>query len=572
MTNAALESEPSAARRWRVGGRARPGLRDLLTAIFLHRRAAAIAFVVPILLAVAGLLLRPPAAQVEAEALVTPASAATPINAGVLLQAAGEFGPARVYPDLAGRSGAAGEAARRLSRDLTLRREAGGRLVLTLIGQDPRVAASLLDAIVAVAQRRSRPEPPPLDDGDVKAVDAAIVQLGLTHAFADYETALAAIETARAAARERLAEQEQILAAGRARASALRRRGGEADRLRVEVALAEAEAAGAERARAAAARHLTELERRRDGLVRLGPDYRSLTRERSALEQAVAARAARDTAARLQAAPDLRLVRPPTAAPQGGERWRLLGAGLALGFVAAGLTVAALALGSDTMVTPRDAARKLGAPVVLAPPRRGRGEAVLNYDDCKLLLLMAAAAGSGQGRVLQLIGPSGGEGVTCLALELARQAASAGARRVLLIDVEPSQGRGAARRLADGGAVINPVSSRVMRIGDTSLFVSAPVGGRDLAVAEHEWAQVIGEARRNFDLVLIDAPALALSNTGLVTAAYADLLLAVVAAEETRAPVARNMLERLSGAGAPPPAVIFNRRRFHIPEAIYSRL
>lgn len=572
MTNAVLESEPSAVRSWRVGGRARPGLRDLLTVIFLHRRAAAIAFVVPILLAVAGVLLRPPAPQVEAEALVTPASAVTPINAGVLLQAVGEFGPARAYPDLAGRPGAAGEAASRLTRDLKLRRVAGGRLVLTLTGQDSRVAASLLDAIISVAQRRSGPEWPELDGNDLKAVNSAIAQLGLTHAFADYEAALAAVESGRAAARERLAEQEQILASERARAWALRRRATDTDQLQVEIALAEAGAAGAERARAAAARDLADLERRGDELVRLGPDYRSLTRERSALEQGLAAWAARDTAARLHAAPDLRLVRAPAPLAQGGERWRLLGVGLAFAFVAAGLTVAALAWGSDTMVTPREAARKLGAPVLVAPSLRARGEALLSYDDCKLLLRMAAAAGSGQGRVLQLIGPSGGEGVTCLALELARQAASAGARRVLLIDVEPSRGRGAARRLADGGAVINPVTSRVMRVGDTSLFVSAPVGGRDLAVAEHEWAQVIGEARRNFDLVLIDAPALARSNTGLVTAAYADLLLAVVAAEETRAPVARDMLERLSAAGAPSPAVIFNRRRFHIPEVIYSRL
>ena len=223
------------------------------------------------------------------------------------------------------------------------------------------------------------------------------------------------------------------------------------------------------------------------------------------------------------------------------------------------------------MVTPRDAERRLGLRVVLAPLRRRPGEPILTYDDCKLLLQMTKL-GEGSGRVLQLIAAQGGEGSTRLALELARQAASAGARRVLLIDVEPPQGRNAAQRLADGGATINPVSPRVMRIGDTTLFVSAPVGGRDLAVAEHEWGQVIAEARRNFDLVLIDAPPLARSNTGLVIAPYADLLLVVVAAEETRAPVACNLLDRLFAAGGVPGGVIFNQRRFHIPERIYAKL
>lgn len=570
MTTAALENEPSAARLSRGRHGSRPGLRDVLTAWFRYRRQAATAFVLPVLVALAAMLLDPPARQSQAVIIVTPAVAGAPIGNRVLFEAIAEVGSSRVYPDLPPGAAAAKVAATRLARDLVVQSGPDGRLVLTLSAGDPQVAVDLLKAIIMVAQRRSQPPPTRVEpEAGLAEVDAALAQLALSHEFSDYEAALRAIEVGRAAAAERLVELDQTLAAAQARASLLGRKG--AETLAQEAALARAEAAGARRGRASVARAIAELDRRRADLVRLGPDYRSLTRTRSALELSLQARVARDAAAGLRAAPDVRLVQPASLLPEDGRRLQQLATGLLLGLAAAGLTVAALALGSDTMVTPRDAERRLGLRVVLAPPRRRPGEPILTYDDCKLLLQMTKL-GEGSGRVLQLIAAQGGEGSTCLALDFARQAASAGARRVLLIDVEPPQGRSAAQRLADGGATINPVSPRVMRIGDTTLFVSAPVGGRDLAVAEHEWGQVIAEARRNFDLVLIDAPPLARSNTGLVIAPYADLLLVVVAAEETRAPVARNLLDRLSAAAGAPGGVIFNQRRFHIPERIYAKL
>ena len=50
----------------------------------------------------------------------------------------------------------------------------------------------------------------------------------------------------------------------------------------------------------------------------------------------------------------------------------------------------------------------------------------------------------------------------------------------------------------------------------------------------------------------------------------AEMTLAVVAAEETRAPVALNLVERIGGAGGEVAAVILNKRQFYIPKAIYN--
>jgi Mrp family chromosome partitioning ATPase len=73
-------------------------------------------------------------------------------------------------------------------------------------------------------------------------------------------------------------------------------------------------------------------------------------------------------------------------------------------------------------------------------------------------------------------------------------------------------------------------------------------------------------------VVVIDSPAMSQSAAGVVIAPFVDMSLLVVEAERTRAAVARNLIERLDGAGGHVIGAILNKRRFHIPRSIYSRL
>jgi Mrp family chromosome partitioning ATPase len=51
-----------------------------------------------------------------------------------------------------------------------------------------------------------------------------------------------------------------------------------------------------------------------------------------------------------------------------------------------------------------------------------------------------------------------------------------------------------------------------------------------------------------------------------------DATILVVNAESTRAPVARNLRDRLTEVGGPVIGCVLNRRRYHIPGFLYRRL
>lgn len=91
-------------------------------------------------------------------------------------------------------------------------------------------------------------------------------------------------------------------------------------------------------------------------------------------------------------------------------------------------------------------------------------------------------------------------------------------------------------------------------------------------LSETEWENFFREARRNYDVVLVDSPALEHSSASLIFAPLVDMNLVVIEAEATRAAVARNMIERIEGASGEVTGAILNKRGFYIPRVIYSLL
>ena len=344
-------------------------------------------------------------------------------------------------------------------------------------------------------------------------------------------------------------------------------------------------------ARSQAARDLKAVTTRLEELVQIGPEYRELTRQRGTLEGGFAelAKRAQDTglASTLsKAKANVRIVQaadPPVKGSSG--RLVLLLAGLALGVATAVAVIVVSSAFSDVMITPRDVERKLDVPVVLtvsaddrvAARRRGQPGSVsrasfLGYDEAKLLLRLLTSVAPGPGRIMQLVAANGGEGVSSLLMDLAMMAATANAKRVLLVDIEPAVEGSAIQAFAESGAKLARVSQDRVGVKGTSLHITLPMGAGSHALSETEWETFFREARKNYDVVLIDSPALERSSASLIFAPLVDMNLVLIEAEATRAAVARNMIERVEAAAGDVTGAILNKRGFYIPRAIYSWL
>ena len=109
-----------------------------------------------------------------------------------------------------------------------------------------------------------------------------------------------------------------------------------------------------------------------------------------------------------------------------------------------------------------------------------------------------------------------------------------------------------------------------MRVDGSQLFVTSPVA--EQAAGPVDWGKVLDASREDFELILVDTPPVAQSSAALAIAPFADMTVAVVEAEKTRAAVARNLTDRVEAAGGKIVGAILNKRRFYIPRAIYSWL
>jgi Mrp family chromosome partitioning ATPase len=187
-------------------------------------------------------------------------------------------------------------------------------------------------------------------------------------------------------------------------------------------------------------------------------------------------------------------------------------------------------------------------------------------------------AESGVGSVVQLIAARNGEGTSSLARDLCLIAVQEVGLRVLLLDIDgPGKGQAdwvratlAAPLSLAGSIATGPVELAVLRVGTTRLHVGEPKG--DLAVPPSAWAGILNLLRARFDLVVVDCPSLARSFDGVLMAPHVDGSLLVVEAQSTRATQVQALRDRLVEIGGKVLGSILNKRRYHIPQAIYDRV
>ena len=78
--------------------------------------------------------------------------------------------------------------------------------------------------------------------------------------------------------------------------------------------------------------------------------------------------------------------------------------------------------------------------------------------------------------------------------------------------------------------------------------------------------------KENFNFILIDSPAPAVTPPGLLFCQQSDGVILVVEADRTRSPVVEKAKEHILKNGGKIIGIVFNKRRFYIPQGIYNRL
>ncbi len=190
----------------------------------------------------------------------------------------------------------------------------------------------------------------------------------------------------------------------------------------------------------------------------------------------------------------------------------------------------------------------------LVPRQPGLSAVAHAPDELPLLRLwqaVEARLGERVPKVIQIAACVEGEADSSVAMGLVRLAGRAGGRGVLLLDAVRTRAAG------DREVAFGPLPGRS---GDARQL--RPDLLRKL------WSTLGGQA----DLIVLDSPPVLGSALTLALAPTVDGVVLLVEAERTRDAVAIAARDALTAAGAEVIGVVLNRRRFHVPKAVYDRL
>jgi Mrp family chromosome partitioning ATPase len=185
-------------------------------------------------------------------------------------------------------------------------------------------------------------------------------------------------------------------------------------------------------------------------------------------------------------------------------------------------------------------------------------------------------------KVIQFIGSRSGEGVSTIVRQFAFMAAFRMGKPVLILDADQNNGDQAGFFGIFGSpgwdkALLDheTIERSIKRVNDSSLYVSA------LSPRSKATPQILDVSRlkaffallkERFALVLIDSSSSANGADSTALSRCADGVVLVVEADKTRWPVAENMQTRIRKSGGNILGVVFNKRRYYIPEFIYKML
>jgi protein-tyrosine kinase len=189
-------------------------------------------------------------------------------------------------------------------------------------------------------------------------------------------------------------------------------------------------------------------------------------------------------------------------------------------------------------------------------------------------------------KVIQFIGAREGEGASTIVREFGRVTAGKLGKLVLILDadqlnpghhlffgIKPEYGW--EDLLRDDSKITGDVDKVLYQVKDSNLYV-CPVSPNGLfthhVFDSPKMEDLLKKLKERFDLILVDSPAATVSPDGAAISRNVDGVVLVLEAETTRWPVAENAKETIEKNGGKILGVVFNKRRYHIPEFIYKNL
>jgi len=220
--------------------------------------------------------------------------------------------------------------------------------------------------------------------------------------------------------------------------------------------------------------------------------------------------------------------------------------------------------------------------VIISPRIVGHEEVEMSQEMLGLYKVIDSMLPDMSNRVLQFLGSRSGEGTSTVIREFARIAAERIGRSVLLMDADRYHGtQSRFYSVASQCSWIDvlqesgEVGRAVYRVNNSDLYVS-PACNSSVPTPElfnsprfeGFWANL----KLKFDLILIDSPPLTVSPDALALASKVDGVVLVVEAEKTKWRTARYVREQIERVGGNILGIVFNKRRYYIPESIYKYL
>ncbi len=184
-------------------------------------------------------------------------------------------------------------------------------------------------------------------------------------------------------------------------------------------------------------------------------------------------------------------------------------------------------------------------------------------------------------KVIQFVSAKEGEGTSTIVREFARVAAKKLGKLVFLLDlggrtpqkclflhITPECGW---EEVATNGADAGKSAGR----GEMDVEMCPPdlVSGNGRINFYSPTIAGFWEAlRERYDLVLIDSAPVSVSPDGIEISRGVDGVVVVVEAEKTRWQVVENLKQKIENRGGNILGIVFNKRRFYIPDSIYRKL
>jgi Mrp family chromosome partitioning ATPase len=208
------------------------------------------------------------------------------------------------------------------------------------------------------------------------------------------------------------------------------------------------------------------------------------------------------------------------------------------------------------------------APGPLAPPLMPLLAAVRPLLDSK------------DGVVLHVVAATVGEGSSTIAREFAMLAGTTGHRRTLLVDADRRNPQTARAFGCDTGRGLVEFlwggldDTEVLRaIAGTMLSVTCLAGDHGTATVDAESVrELYNRLREQFELIVVDCPAIGDGGYSSLLPEAADGVVLVVQAEKTRPAVIAHARDLVQQAGGQVLGAVLNRRTNYIPEFLYKLL